>query len=63
MKKIAIALTALAGIVYLSGCAYDNDYGRSAYGYGYAPPVVHHYYFNSGTRRDCLYDYDAAFCG
>jgi hypothetical protein len=61
MKKIAIALSALAGIVFLSGCAYNDYGGRYAYGYGYVP--VHHYYFSSGIRRDCLYDYDVAFCG
>ena len=66
MKKIAIALTALAGITFLAGCAYDSPYyGRYAYNYdydyGYRP--VHHFYFRDGIRFDCLYNYDVAFCG
>lgn len=64
MKKIVIALTALAGITFLSGCAYDGYYygDRYAYGYGYAP-AYHHYYYREGLRYDCLYSFDAAFCG
>ena len=66
MKKIAIALSALAGIVFLSGCAYDrygyDRYDRYSYGYGYVRPS-HHYYFRNGVRFDCLYSYDVAFCG
>jgi len=65
MKKIFIALTALAGITFLSGCAYDN-YGFSyyphpysvAYGYG----AGHRYYWRGGVPYDCLYSFDAAFC-
>ena len=36
MKKITIAVGALAGIVLLSGCAYDGYAYYSAYPYGYA---------------------------
>ena len=67
MKKIAIALSALAGIVFLSGCAYDGnyayDYGyhRYAYDYRYAP--VHRLYFRDGVQYDCVQDFDATFCG
>ena len=64
MKKMVIALSALAGIVFLSGCAYDNyGYDRYSYGYGYVSPTYHHYYFRDGVRLDCLYSYDVAFCG
>jgi hypothetical protein len=65
MKKIAIAASALAGIIFLSGCAYDTyGYGdRYAYGYGYEGYPYHHYYFRDGVRFDCLYNYDVAFCG
>ena len=65
MKKIVIALTALAGITFLSGCAYDDGYyygGRYAYNYGYTP-AYHHYYWREGLRYDCVYSFDAAFCG
>ena len=64
MKKNAIAISALAGIVFLSGCAYDSYPDRYAYGYdyGYVRPY-HHYYFRDGIRFDCLYSYDVAFCG
>jgi len=62
MKKMVIALSALAGIVFLSGCAYDYGYDRLSYGYGYVSPY-HHYYFRDGVRFDCLYSYDVAFCG
>lgn len=64
MKKIVIALTALAGITFLSGCAYDGYYygDRFAVGYGYAAPY-HHYYWREGLRYDCVYSFDAAFCG
>jgi hypothetical protein len=63
MKKIAIAISALAGIVFLSGCAYDGYYyDRYAYNYGYVRPY-HHYYFRDGIRFDCFYSYDLAFCG
>jgi len=67
MKKIAIALTALAGITFLSGCAYDYygysyyPYHRYALGYGYGP--YHHYYWRAGLRYDCVYSFDATFCG
>lgn len=63
MKKIAIALSALAGIVMLSGCAYGGYSDRYAYNldYGYAP--IHHYYFRDGLRYDCFTDFDAGFCG
>ena len=62
MKKFAIALSALAGIVFLSGCAYDSGYyHRYAYDYGYAP--ARHYYFMNGIRYDCVYDFNTAFCG
>jgi heme/copper-type cytochrome/quinol oxidase subunit 3 len=37
MKKIVIALTALAGIVFMSGCAYDY------YPYYYYDPHYGHY--------------------
>lgn len=65
MKKIAIAVSALAGIIFLSGCAYDTYgyYGdHVAYGYGVGYPY-HHYYFRDGARFDCLYSYDVSFCG
>ena len=66
MKKIVIALTALAGITFLSGCAYDYGYAyypyhRDVVGYGYGP--YHHYYWREGLRYDCVYSFDAAFCG
>ena len=64
MKKIAIALTALAGIAFLSGCAYD-DYGyynRYAFDYGYSRPF-HRSYFIGGSRFDCLHTWNASFCG
>ncbi len=67
MKKIAITLSALAGIVFLSGCASDYypGYGSVAYNYdydyGYRP--IHHFYFVDGVRYDCLYNYNVAFCG
>ena len=71
MKKIAIALSALAGIVFLSGCAYDTfgdryayDYDRYAYNYDVvAPAPVHHMYFLGGVRYDCFYTFNARFCG
>ena len=47
MKKIAIALTTLAGITLLSGCAYDRGpyYDRYSFNeYAYVSPY-HHYYF------------------
>jgi hypothetical protein len=62
MKKIAIALSALAGIVFLSGCAYDSYSDRTAYDYGYTVPV-RHYYFRDGIRYDCLNRFDSGFCG
>lgn len=46
MKKILIVLTALAGIVMMSGCAYDYYpyyYGHYAYGYGYGHPFASGY--------------------
>ncbi len=62
-KNIAIAISALAGIIMLSGCAYDYGYApRYAYGYDAGYPY-HHYYFRDGVRFDCLYSYDVAFCG
>lgn len=67
MKKIAIALSALAGIAFLSGCAYDTGYGYSdRYAYDYnvvSPAPVHHVYWMSGVRYDCFYSFDARFCG
>jgi hypothetical protein len=65
MKKIAIALTAMAGITFLSGCAYDRGpyYDRYSFNeYAYVSPY-HHYYFRNGVRFDCVYSYDVAFCG
>jgi hypothetical protein len=67
MKKTAIALSAVAGIMFLSGCAYDGYYDRYAYNYnydydyGYRP--VHHFYFQDGIRYDCRFNYNVAFCG
>ncbi len=64
MKKIAIALSALAGIVFLSGCAYDTYGDRYAYNYDVVTPApVHHMYFLGGVRYDCFYTFDARFCG
>lgn len=61
MKKIVIALTALAGITFLSGCAYD-------YGYSYYP--YHRYAFGYSSydhpfygRFDCVHNWNATFCG
>ncbi|HEX5282416.1 MAG TPA: hypothetical protein VFW28_20230 [Micropepsaceae bacterium] len=64
MKKIVIALTALAGITFLSGCAYDGyNYGdHYAYGYGYARPY-HNFYGREGLRYDCINSFDATLCG
>lgn len=63
MKKIAIALSALAGLIVLSGCAYDGYYhDRYAYDYGYVRPY-HHFYFREGVRYDCVNSFDATFCG
>lgn len=63
MKKIAIALSALAGIVFLSGCAYDSGYyHRYAYDYGYAGPYSRTY-FLGGVRYDCVHTWNATFCG
>ncbi len=59
MKKIIIALTALAGITLLSGCAYDYGYGwGSRYAYGYSS-FDHPYY----GRFDCIHRFDGTFCG
>jgi hypothetical protein len=74
MKKIAIALSAVAGILFLSGCAYDTGYGyydrygfdtgfdRYAYNYDVVSPS-HHVYWMNGVRYDCFYTFDARFCG
>ena len=77
MKKIAIALTAIAGIVFLSGCAYPSygPYGyyngypyRYAYGYGpypyrYAYGYGPNTYWWNGARYNCAYNYSAVLCG
>jgi hypothetical protein len=48
---VNIALSAFAGIMFLSGCAYDSYYDRYAYNYdydyGYRP--FHHFYFQDGV--------------
>jgi hypothetical protein len=54
MKKIAITLTALAGIT-LSGCAYDY-YGH--YGYGYGPNAYYGQY-GYGYGHDASYGHEA----
>lgn len=47
MQKILITLTAYAGIVFLSGCAYDYwpyDGGQIGnFAWGYAPPYRYSY--------------------
>lgn len=74
MNKIAIALSALAGIVLLSGCAYDgyavyhSPYAYNyaypyAYAYGYGPGFRPRFYWQDGVRYDCVYRYNSAFCG
>ena len=64
MKKVVIALSALAGLAFLSGCAYDTYYDRYAYEWdsGYRVPV-HQYYFMDGVRYDCFSSFDSRFCG
>lgn len=57
MKKIVIALTALVGITFLSGCAYDY-WGYNRYALGYSS-WYHPYY----GRFDCVHHWDATFCG
>ena len=58
MKKIVIALIALTGITFLSGCAYDGYWYGNRYAYGYSS-YYHPYY----GRFDCIHRFDATFCG
>jgi len=54
MKKIVVALTVLAGITFLSGCAYD----------WYGPRVGYSSYYQPGFGRiDCVHHWNATFCG
>lgn len=67
MKKIVIALTALAGVVFLSGCAYGYTYdgghiGNVAWGYGYAPYRYSSYYHPFYGNWDCVHHFDATYC-
>ena len=66
MKKIIIALTALAGIVFLSGCVYDPYYGghigNLAWGYGYRPYGYSSYYHPFYGSWDCVHHFDATYC-
>lgn len=66
MKKILIAMTALAGIVFLSGCADDYFYdgghiGSFAWGYGYQPYRYYSYYRPLGNL-DCVHHLNAIYC-
>jgi len=66
MKNLAIALSAVAVAVFLSGCAY-RTYDTYGYRYGYAPRLayavpVENYYYVGGHRLSCRYDYDSRFC-
>ena len=69
MKKLLIAMTALAGITFLSGCAWDYyPYGHYAYGYGYHPFYGYGYHpgpvvgFSSGLGWDCVHHWNATYC-
>lgn len=67
MKKSVIALAALAGVVFLSGCTYDYPYygghiGNFAWGYGYVPYRYSSYYHPFYGTWDCVHHFDATYC-
>lgn len=66
MKKIVIALTALAGITLLSACANYDNYGFSYYPHRYSIAYGNggrnRYYWREGMSFDCFTSFDAAFC-
>ena len=66
MKTIAMALSAVAGLVLLSGCAYDGYYGRYGY-YDYRPYAYDgkygaHFYTMKGLLYDCTSRFFVAYC-
>ena len=65
MKTVTICISALAGLLFLSGCAYDGYaynhgyYGRYGYnGYNGRSRV----YTLDGVQYDCLSKFNAAYC-
>lgn len=67
MKKIAIVLTALAGILFMSGCAYDyypHYYGHYVYAHGYGRPYYnyHHAFGYNSLGWDCVDNWSPIYC-
>ena len=61
MRKLAIAIGAVAAVLFASGCAYDTYAYYPTDRYAYVEPV-HHFYWLNGVRYDCLYNFDSRFC-
>ena len=74
MKTVTICISALAGLLFLSGCAYDGYaykdgyYGRYGYNGYYNRYGYNGYngrsrvYTLDGVQYDCLSKFNAAYC-